>query len=157
MVYSETSEAHYHHLRQVLQQLSNNGLKSKPAKHQFGMQKCIYCGHVVGNDQVWAAESKLRAVETFAVPATNRRRVCAFLGLTGYYQRFVPDHVTLAPPLTNLTRKSASSKMDWTAHCEHAFQEQNCTSALHQFFKVGTSLSHLYCKLTLLTVRSVKC
>jgi len=135
VVYSETWKAYCHHLRQVLQRLSNNGLKAKPAKCQLGMQKCVYLGHVVGNDQVCHVESKLRAVESFAVPATNRQ-VCAFLGFTGYYQRFVPDHATLAPPLTDLTRQPTSSKMDWTAHCEHAFQEQNCTSALHQFFKV---------------------
>lgn len=71
VVYSDTWEAHCHHLRQVLQRLSNNGLTAKPAKCQLGMQKCVYLGHLVGNGQVCPEESKLKAVESFAVPATK--------------------------------------------------------------------------------------
>ena len=71
VVYSDTWEAHCHHLRQVLQRLSNNGLTAKPAKCQLGMRKCVYLGHVVGNGQVCPEESKLKAVESFAVPATK--------------------------------------------------------------------------------------
>ena len=74
------------------------------------------------NGQVCPEESKLKAVESFAVPAT-KRQVRTFLGLIGYYRRFIPDYATLAAPLTDLTRKSASSKVEWTAQCDRAFQE----------------------------------
>ena len=65
VVYSDTWEAHCHHLQQVLKRLSDNGLTAKPAKCQFGMQKCVYLGYVVGNGQVCPQESKLKAVEAF--------------------------------------------------------------------------------------------
>ena len=137
VVYSDTWEAHCHHLRQMLQRLSNNGLTAKPAKCQLGMQKCIYLGHVVDNGQVCPEESKLKAVETSAVP-TTKNQVRAFLGLIGNYRRFIPDYATLATPLTDLTRKSASSKVEWTVHCDRAFQELK-----HPISYTTRSLYHL--------------
>ena len=117
-----------------MKRLSDNGLTAKPAKCQFGIQKCVYLGHVVGNGQVCPQESKLKAVEAFSLPST-KRQVHAFLGLTGYYRRFIPDYATLAAPLTDLTRKSASDKVEWTAQCDWAFQELTrhlCTAPVLQ-------------------------
>ena len=104
------------------------------------MQKCIYLGHVVGNGQVCPEESKLKAVETFAVP-TTKNQVCAFLGLTGYYWRFISGYATLAAPLTDFTRKSASSKVEWTVHCDCAFQELK-----HPISYTTRSLYHFWWK-----------
>ena len=98
------------------------------------MQKCVYLGHVVGNGQVCPQESKLKAVEAFSLPST-KRQVRTFLGLTGYYRKFIPDYATLAAPLTDITRKSASDKVEWTAQCDRAFQELKrrlCTAPVLQ-------------------------
>lgn len=122
VVYSETWKEHCHHLRQVLLRLRENGLTAKPAKCQFGMRQCVYLGHVVGGGQVHPEPSKLTAVENFPTPST-KKQVRAFLGLTGYYRRFMADYANLAAPLTDLTRKAAANTVIWTPKCEHSFQE----------------------------------
>jgi len=95
---------------------------AKPTKCQFGMRQCVYLGHVVGGGQVHPEPSKLTAVENFPTP-TTKKQVCAFLGLTGYYRRFMADYANLAAPLTDLTRKTAANTVVWTPKCEHSFQE----------------------------------
>ena len=106
VIYSETWEDHLEHIQQVFQRLTANNLTAKLAKCQFGMQQCRYLGHVVGNGQVRPEESKLQAVEYYTIPST-KKQVRAFLGLTGYYRRFIPDYATVATPLTDLTKKTA--------------------------------------------------
>ena len=53
----------------------------------------------------------------------TKSQVRAFLGLTGYYRRFIPDYASVAAPLTDLTRKSAPNKVVWSESCEKAFRE----------------------------------
>ena len=106
VIYSETWEDHLEHIQQVFQRLTANNLTAKLAKCQFGMQQCRYLGHVVGNGQVQPEESKLQAVECYTIPST-KKQVRAFLGLTGYYRRFIPDYATVVTPLTDLTKKTA--------------------------------------------------
>ena len=53
----------------------------------------------------------------------NKKAVQAFLGLVGYYRRFIPNFATIAVPLTNLTRKSHPKQVTWTSDCDKAFQE----------------------------------
>eukprot|EP00731_Ephydatia_muelleri_P013583 Em0007g893a len=70
----------------------------------------------------WSDHSKVQAVESFGTPRT-KTQVRAFLGLTGYYRRFVHNYATLASPLTDLTRKSAPEQVEWTAECDRAFRQ----------------------------------
>ena len=65
-------------------------------------------------------QSKLHAVEEFPIPQ-SKKDVRAFLGLAGYYRRFIPEFATIAAPLTDLTRKTAPSKVVWTKVCNDAF------------------------------------
>ena len=81
---------------------------------------CI--GHIVGSGTVKPQPSKVLAVESFGTPKT-KSQVRAFLGLTGYYRRFVHNYATLASPLTDLTRKSAPEQVEWTAECERVFRQ----------------------------------
>ena len=86
------------------------------------MSTCSYLGHVVGNGEVRPEESKCRAVETFPLPVT-KKQVRAFLGLTGYYRKFIPDYATVAAPLTDLTRKNAPNQVNWSESCDVAFRK----------------------------------
>ncbi len=122
VVYSATWEDHCRHVRQVLLRLREHGLTAKPSKCQFGMHQCVYLGHVVGGGQVRPEVGKLLAVENFPVPST-KKHVRSFLGLTGYYRRFIPDYATVAAPLTDLTRKAGPNVVVWTDSCGHAFGE----------------------------------
>ena len=120
VVYSDTWEDHLRHLQTVFLSLQEAGLTAKPRKCQFAMFRCSYLGHVVGSGEVRPEQGKVQAVEAFYVPQT-KKEVRTFLGLTGYYRHFVPDYATVAAPLTDLTRKSAPSRIAWTPTCNTAF------------------------------------
>ena len=113
VIFSKTWEDHLQHIKIVLQRLRKAGLTAKPSKCQFAMDQCSYLGHVVGNGIVKPEEQKLKAVREFAVPQT-KREVRTFLGLTGYYRRFIPNYSTYALPLTDLTKKASPTKVVWT-------------------------------------------
>ena len=122
VVFSSTWEDHLRQVREILQRLRQAGLTAKPGKCQFGMETCTYLGHIVGNGVVKPETSKIGAVESFAVPQT-KRQVRAFLGLTGYYRKFIPNYAETAAPLTDLTKKNAPNSVNWTQSCQTAFEQ----------------------------------
>ena len=63
----------------------------------------------------------MQAVSNFPTP-TTKKRVRAFLGLTGYYRKFLPDYADIAAPLTDLTKKNAPNRVKWTEECEKSFK-----------------------------------
>ena len=122
VIYSETWEEHLRHIQSVLDKLQEAGLTAKPAKCQFGMAQCTYLGHIVGNGRVYPEADKLQAVKAFPIPVT-KKQVRGFLGLTGYYRRFIPDYASIAVPLTDLTKKSAPNQVRWSVECNKAFEK----------------------------------
>ena len=86
------------------------------------MSKCVYLGHVVGNGMVQPEESKVKAVKQFPTPVT-KKEVRTFLGMTGYYRKFIEGYATVAAPLTDLTRKNSPNRVKWTPACEAGFQK----------------------------------
>ena len=126
VIHSSTWEDHLRQIRAVLERLREAGLTAKPRKCQFAMSKCVYLGHVVGNGMVQPEESKVKAVKQFTTPVT-KKEVRTFLGMTGYYRKFIEDYATVAAPLTDLTRKNSPNRVKWTPVCEAAFQKlKNC-------------------------------
>ena len=121
IIHSNTWEKHLQHIKSILVRLRAAGLTAKPTKCQFGMRECGYLGHVVGNGMVRPELSKVDAVQCFAVPKT-KKQIRAFLGLTGYYRKFIPNYASVAVALTDLTRKSAPNRVTWTMECDRAFQ-----------------------------------
>ncbi|XP_072037003.1 uncharacterized protein [Amphiura filiformis] len=87
-IYSNTWEEHLEHLDVVLGKIQNAGLTIKPAKSKIAFQQVTYLGHKVGNEQIEPTVDKLESVEKFPTPIT-KKNVRAFLGLTGYYRKFV--------------------------------------------------------------------
>ena len=120
VIFSSSWRGHVEHLRTILRRIKDANLTVKLAKCQFGMKQCVYLGHVVGNGTVRPEMSKMQAVESFPRPET-KREVRGFLGLTGYYRRFIPDYATVALPLTDLTRKTSPNVVQWTEECAKAF------------------------------------
>ena len=80
-------------------------LTTRPKKCQFGMARCLYLCHVGGSGTVHPEASKIEAVRSFPTP-TTKKELRAFLGLTGYYRKYIKDYLMIALPLTYLTRKS---------------------------------------------------
>ena len=77
------------HLKIILEQLCNVNLTVKPQKCQLGMAECIYLGHVVGRGIVRPEFLIVEAVQALSQPIT-KKQVRAFLGITGYYRKFIP-------------------------------------------------------------------
>ena len=121
IIYSETWDDHLHHLCQVLQRINDANLTLKLKKCSFGTQECTYLGHRIGCGGVRPEESKVKAVQDICRPQT-KKEVRSFLGLTGYYRRFIKDYATIATPLTDLTKKGEPEQVKWTDQCENAFQ-----------------------------------
>ena len=82
---------------------------------------CTYLGHQIGRGGVRPEESKIQAVADLRRP-TTKKDVRTFLGMAGYYRRFVHHFATIAEPLTELTKKNKPDKIAWTNAAELAFQ-----------------------------------
>ena len=121
IVFSKLWTDHVRHLQAVVGRLQLAGLTVKISKCHFGVTACSYLGFVVGGGFVKPEPSKVQAVLNFPTP-TDKTGVRAFLGLTGYYRRFIPDFASLAAPLTHLTRKCAPMRVSWSHECEQAFK-----------------------------------
>ncbi len=84
--------------------------------------KVHYLGHLIGQGQIEPDEGKIKSVRDYPTPAT-KKDVRAFLGLVGYYRRFIRQFATTATPLTDLTKKARPDKVIWTKECEAAFDD----------------------------------
>ncbi|XP_078242488.1 uncharacterized protein LOC144587040 [Pogona vitticeps] len=93
----------------------------KENKLQLGIPETKYLGHMVGGGVIKPLEAKIEAVRDWPRPNT-KKKVKSFLGLVGYYRKFIPRFSKIAAPLTNLTRKKADDRIPWTSDCEEAFQ-----------------------------------
>ena len=120
VIHSTTWEEHVDHIRQVLSRLRKAGLTAKPRKCQFAMAQCVYLGHIVGNGEVRPEKSKVDSTTSFQTPRT-KKEVRSFLGLTGYYRKFIPDFAAIAAPLSDLVRKNRPNTVVWSQECEQAF------------------------------------
>jgi len=119
LIFSDTFEEHCFHLRKCFQKIYNAGLLLKSKKCNFFDSQCDYLGHVVGNGKIEMMENKIRKVINFPMPM-NTREVMSFLGVTGYYRKFIKDFAKLANPLNLLTHKGVD--FNWTPECEESFQ-----------------------------------
>ena len=120
LVYSKSAKEHEEHLRLILQTLRDHQLFAKFKKCEFWLNQVVFLGHVISKDGVAVDPSKVEAVENWK-PPTNASEVRSFLGLAGYYRRFVEGFSRIAMPLTNLTRKNV--KFEWNDACNDSFLE----------------------------------
>ena len=119
LIYSRSREDHERHLTTVLQRLRDHRLFAKFNKCEFWLDRVRFLGHVVGADGISVDPEKIRAIIDWPAPTTPTE-VRSFLGLAGYYRRFVRDFSKIAAPLTALTKKD--TRCEWTEKCESAFR-----------------------------------
>ena len=120
LIYSKSEEEHEDHLRVVLQILRDHQLYAKLRKFEFWLTEVKFLGHVVSTSGVSVDPEKIKAVMSWERPKSVFE-IHSFLGLTGYYRRFIENFSRLAAPMSRLTRKEV--KCEWNDMCERAFQE----------------------------------
>lgn len=117
LVYSSTWHEHLCHLEFVFKVLKENVLFAKLSKCSFGVLEIEYLGHIVSGEVVAMDATKVQAVLEWPTPL-NIKQLRGFLGLTGYYRRFIKGYAKLAAPLTDLLKKEA---FKWTPEAETTF------------------------------------
>lgn len=120
LIYSKSEEEHAEHLRFVLQRLREKKLYAKFSKCEFWLDRVVFLGHVVTKEGIAVDPSKVETILEWVRPKTVKE-IRSFLGLAGYYRRFVQGFARLAKPLTALTRQG--TPFLWTEACEKSFQE----------------------------------
>jgi hypothetical protein len=118
IIFSDTWEDHLEHLRQVLDRIRAANLTLKKAKCVFATAEVEYLGHTVGLGKVAPRTAKVDAILKFPKP-TDRKQLRSFLGIAGYYRKFIPHFAQIAACLTNVLRKG--TKFAWTEETEKAF------------------------------------
>ncbi|WMV50137.1 hypothetical protein MTR67_043522 [Solanum verrucosum] len=119
LIYSHSEEEHMGHLRVVLQRLREEKLYAKYEKCEFWLKEVAFLGHVVSGDGIKVDPKKTDVIRNWPRPLTPSD-IRSFLGLAGYYRRFVNGFSSIASPMTKLTQKKA--KFEWTDECERSFQ-----------------------------------
>ena len=104
LVYSKSIKDHVYHLRTVLQTLREHQLYTKFSKCDFWTESVAFLGHVVTKDGIQVDPQKIEAVSEWPRPTTVTE-IRSFLGLAGYYRRFVQDLSKITAPMTRLTQK----------------------------------------------------
>lgn len=121
LIYSRTKEEHRRHVRRVLTLLRKHKLYAKRKKCEFGMDRVEFLGHVVTAEGVQVCADKIAAIRDWPVPRTVRE-VRSFLGLAGFYRRYVQGFATLAAPLTALQSTKLKGALPWGTAEATAFQ-----------------------------------
>ena len=102
LIYSKSQTKYEEHLRTVLQTLRDHKLYAKLSKCEFWLQEIGFLEHMVCKEGIWMDPKKIEAVSNWPRPM-NVIEIQSFLGLAGYYRKFVKDFSKLASPMTKLT------------------------------------------------------
>ena len=104
LIFSDNFEDHLVLLEKVAKCILKSGLTLNLAKSKFGMKEVNYLGHIVGNGVVRTNDEKVLAISKYALPRTPKEVRC-FLGMSGFYRKFILNYADLAAPLNDLCRK----------------------------------------------------
>ncbi|GKB96317.1 putative reverse transcriptase domain-containing protein, partial [Tanacetum coccineum] len=110
MIYSKNKKEHEKHLKLILQLLKKEQLYAKFSKCEFWVPRVQFLGHVINSQGIYVDPAKIESVRDWESPKTTME-ICQFLGLAGYYRRFIEGFSKIAKPMTKLTQKKV--KFDW--------------------------------------------
>ena len=119
IIYSRSEKEHLEHLEEIFTRLKTAGLKLKLEKCCFFKKHIQYLGHLNSADRIQPLPEKLESIAKMLAPK-NPKEVKQFIGLVGYYRKFVPRFADISRVLTHLMKKDMEFK--WTPECETCFQ-----------------------------------
>lgn len=111
IVYAATPEECMEKTEMVLKRAAEFGLKIKWKKCNFMQRRIHFLGHIIEGGQICPGKEKTSAVNSFGTPQ-NVKAVQGFLGLTGFFRKFIPGYAQIARPLTDLLKKMPFSTLD---------------------------------------------
>jgi hypothetical protein len=120
LVYSRSEEEYEEHLRLALQKLGENRLYAMLSKCKFWMKQVAFLGHIISKGGISVDPSKVQDVLSWNAP-TSVGDIQSFLGLAGYYRRFIEAFSNISKPMTELLEMN--KKFEWTPACKASFQE----------------------------------
>ncbi|GJY03122.1 putative reverse transcriptase domain-containing protein, partial [Tanacetum coccineum] len=119
LIYSKNKKEHEEHLKQILELLKKEELYAKFSKCEFWIPKVQFLGHVIDSEGIHVDPAKIESIKDWASPKSPTE-IRQFLGLAGYYRRFIEGFSKIAKPMTKLTQKKI--KFEWGDKQEAAFQ-----------------------------------
>ena len=122
IIFSKTPQEHLSHIRMVFKKLKLANLSMKKSKYSFFSKEIQYLGHIISASGIRPLPAKTNAIQHMQPPMAPKQ-VRAFLGLVGYYRKFIKGFAKIAKPLTLLTRQQV--KFDWTLEHHAAFLHLN--------------------------------
>jgi hypothetical protein len=128
LIYSKSEAEHAKHLCIILQRLRDHKLYTKFSKCEFWLDSVKFLGHTISKDGISVDPSKVQEVMDWKPPKLVHQ-IHSFLGLAGYYRRFISDFSRIAKPMTELLKKGV--KFVWSKGCDQAFHalREHLTSA----------------------------
>ena len=120
LVYSKDREDHDTHLRVVLETLRKEQLYAKMSKCEFWLREVSFLGHIVSEEGIRMDPSKIEVILEWK-PPRNVTEVRSFLGLAGYYRRFVKGFSMTATLMTRLLQKNV--RFEWSEKCKASFEK----------------------------------
>jgi hypothetical protein len=120
LIYSKNEEEHAKQLRIVLTHLREHQLYAKFSKCAFWLEEIQFLGHVLSAKWIAVDPSKINDILEWKYP-TSVHQVRSFLGLAGYYRRFIPGFSKIVKPITKLQKNDV--KFDWSPKCNEAFEQ----------------------------------
>jgi hypothetical protein len=143
LIFSKTEEEQEKHLRLVLEKLSSNKLYAKSSKCEFWLTKVAFLGHVSSIGGVSIDPSNVKDVLNWMSPM-NDSEIRSFLGLAGYYRRFIKDFSKIAKPMMKLLEKNKN--IEWTEECQASFEElKKCLTLAVLVLLDLTRMFDIYC------------
>ena len=118
IIFSNSWQEHIAHIREVLKRISQAGLTIKASKCEFATAEVEYLGHTIGLGKVAPRNAKIHDLQTFPRP-TNKKQLQSFLGLAGYYRKFIPPFAYITACFTDMLNKGI--KFVWSEEAEAAF------------------------------------
>ncbi|GJY22329.1 reverse transcriptase domain-containing protein [Tanacetum coccineum] len=148
LIYSHNEKEHEEHLKTILELLKKEELYAKFSKCEFWINTVKFHGHMINSSGIHVDPTKIEAVKNWASPTTPSE-IRQFLGLAGYYRRFIEGFSKIAKPMIELTQKN--QKFDWGEEQEEAFQllKQKLCAALILALPEGSEDFVVYCDASL--------